>query len=433
MREKKVLVLAYYFPPLGMGGVQRVAKFAKYLPLFGWKPLVLTVKDVEYLVLDPSLLKELPSEVEIFRTGSFDPLRILFIWRRLWGKRKQKDDSVLTGSGKRTRLSSWFYFPDNKAGWIPNALIKGLALYRKERFDLIFSTSPPPSLHLTGYLLKLFTKVPWIADFRDPWIGYKLETFPTPLHLFLKKKMEDFILHHANQVITANPVIEERFNRKYSYSGKIRLVDQGYDEEDFTSSSGDASEIFTIGYLGTFSPDCDPEPVFAALGELVSENKIPRHKVSLVHYGLLLRIDLMALTEKYDLEAVVQSKGYLSHRDALNEMRKTTVSLLVTSGDPSVFPAKVFEYLRLRNPIMGIVPPESQIARLLTETGAGNVVSPSDKEGIKNILLMYFNGFTKGQLGTDITSDIPDRYERKSLSMKLASLFDQTLSKKGST
>ena len=93
MREKKVLVLAYYFPPLGMGGVQRVAKFAKYLPLFGWKPLVLTVKDVEYLVLDPSLLKELPSEVEIFRTGSFDPLRILFIWRRLWGKRKQKDDS----------------------------------------------------------------------------------------------------------------------------------------------------------------------------------------------------------------------------------------------------------------------------------------------------------------------------------------------------
>ena len=427
---KKVLIISYYFPPMGMGGVQRVTKFAKYLPLFGWKPLVLTVKSVEYMAQDPSLLEELSPEVKIVRTGSFDPLRILYIWRYLWGKRKHKDDTVLKSSGIRAKLSSWFYFPDNKVGWIPHALIRGLALYRKEKFDLIFSTSPPPSLHLTGYLLKLLTKTPWIADFRDPWIGYKLETFPTPLHLFLKKKMEDFIIGHADKVITANPVIEEGFNKKYSISGKIYLVDQGYDEEDFAVSSGFTSGVFTIGYLGTFSPDCNPEPVFAALGELISENKIPQDKVRLVHYGLSLEIDLVALTEKYNLRNVVQSGGYLSHKKALNEMRKVSVSLLVTSDDPSVFPAKVYEYLRLRKPIMGIVPPESQIARLLTETGTGKIVSPGDKDGIKKMLLVYFDSFTKGHLGTDINSDILDRYERKSLSLKLASLINQTLSKK---
>ncbi len=430
MREKKVLVLAYYFPPMGMGGVQRITKFAKYLPLFGWRPLVLTVKKVEYMAQDPSLLEELSPEVKVVRTGSFDPLRILYVWRRLWGKRKQKGDSVLTSLGKRARLSSWFYFPDNKVGWVPFALIKGLKLYRREKFDLIFSTSPPPSLHLTGYLLKLLTKTPWIADFRDPWIGYQLESFPTPVHLFFKQRMERFIMCHADKVIAANPVIEEGFDRKYASSGKIHLVDQGYDEEDFQNVPDQTPGIFTIGYLGTFSPDCNPEPVFAALGELISKNKIPQDMVKFVHYGLPLGIDMVALIEKCNLRNVVQSGGYLSHKEALNEMRKTSVSLLVTSDDPSVFPAKVFEYLRLRKPIMGIVPPESQIARLLIETGTGKVVSPWDKDGIKNILLIYFNRFTKGQLVTDIDSDLPGRYERKSLSLKLASLFDQTLSKK---
>lgn len=429
MNKKKVLIIVYYFPPLGMGGVQRVTKFAKYLPLFGWKPLVLTVKNVEYMAQDPLLLEELSPEVKIVRTGSFDPLRILYVWRRFWGKRKQKDDSVLTSLGKRARLSSWLYFPDNKVGWIPNALIKGLALYRKEKFDLIFSTSPPPSLHLTGYLLKLLTKTPWIADFRDPWIGYKLETFPTPLHLFLKKKMEKFFLQHADKVIVANPVIKEGFQRKYTDSGKIHLVEQGYDEEDFQNGTNQTPGIFTLGYLGTFSPDCNPEPVFAALGELISENKIPQDKIRLKHYGLPLGIDLVALTEKYNLRNVAQSGGYLSHKEALNEMRRVSVSLLVTSDDPSVFPAKVFEYLRLRKPIMGIVPPESQIARLLTETGAEKVVAPWDKDGIKNILLMFFDSYTKEQLGTEINSAIPDRYERKYLSQKLASIFDQTVSK----
>jgi glycosyltransferase involved in cell wall biosynthesis len=429
MNKKKVLIIAYYFPPLGMGGVQRVTKFAKYLPLFGWRPLVLTVKNVEYMAQDPSLLEELSPEVKVVRTGSFDPLRILYIWRRLWGKRKPKGNSVLKSSGKRSRLSSWLYFPDNKVGWVPFSLFQGLKLYRMEKFDLIYSTSPPPSLHLVGYLLKLLTKTPWIADFRDPWIGYKLETFPTPLHHIFKKKMEKLFLRHADKVIVANPVIEEGFKRKYTPSGKIHLVEQGYDEEDFQNGTDQALGVFTIGYLGTFSPDCNPEPVFTALGELISENKIPRDKIRLVHYGLPLGIDLIVLMEKYNLKNVVLSEGYLSHKEALNEMRKVSVSLLVTSDDPSVFPAKVFEYLRLRKPVIGVVPPESQIAGLLTETGAGKVVSPGDQDGIKKMLLGYFDSFTQGHLGTELNSVNPDRYERKSLSFKLATLFDQTLSK----
>ncbi|MFH1335332.1 MAG: glycosyltransferase, partial [Candidatus Zixiibacteriota bacterium] len=343
MKPMKVLIISYYFPPMGMGGVQRVTKFTKYLPLFGWKPIVLTVKEVNYLAEDHSLLKELPKEAKIIRTGSFDPLRILFIWRKLLGNRKQKGYAVHSGRAKWSQLFSWFDVPDSKLGWIPFALLTGLKLYRKEKFDLIFSSSPPPSLHLTGYLLKFITGIPWIADFRDPWVGYQMEIFPTPFHRFLKTKMENMIIRRADRVITANPAIKEDFERRHPGIKYFHLLDQGYDEEDFDTTPGQPSEIFTLGYLGTFSPDCDPKPVFVALGELIGENRIPREKIRLVHYGLSIGMNLNALIEKYNLKDVVQSKGYLYHREALMEMKKVSLSLLVTSDNPLIFPAKVFE------------------------------------------------------------------------------------------
>jgi hypothetical protein len=129
MKPKKVLIISYYFPPMGMGGVQRIAKFTKYLPLFGWKPIVLTVKEVNYLAKDRSLLKELPKNTEIIRTGSFDPLRILFIWRKFIGRKKQNSPRVQSGRNKSSKFLFWFDVPDSKIGWIPFALLKGLKLY----------------------------------------------------------------------------------------------------------------------------------------------------------------------------------------------------------------------------------------------------------------------------------------------------------------
>jgi glycosyltransferase involved in cell wall biosynthesis len=425
MKPKKVLIISYYFPPLGMGGVQRVTKFTKFLPLFGWQPMVLTVKEVSYLAKDYSLLKELPKEAEIFRTGSFDPLRISYLWRKLFGKSKQKDKAVRSGRDKLSGLSSWFGVPDSKMGWIPFALLTGLKLFRKERYDLIFSSSPPPSLHLTGYLLKLITSTPWIADFRDPWIGYQMEKYPTFLHRFLKAKMEDLIFRKADRVITANPAIKADFERRHPERSDFHLVDQGYDEEDFDASPDRPSDIFTLGYLGTFSPDCDPTPVFAALGELISQNKIPVDEIKLVHYGLSLGMDLTALIEEHNLKNVVQSKGYLSHREALREMKNVSSLLLVTSNDPLIFPAKVFEYLRLKKTILGILPPQSHLARFLVKMNAGKVTSPENMKDIKQVLYSDFICFKQGNLSSDTNESEITRFDRKSLTAKLASHFNE--------
>jgi glycosyltransferase involved in cell wall biosynthesis len=402
--KKKVLILAYYFPPLGMGGVQRVTKFVKYLSLFGWKPYVLTVKDADYWAKDHSLLKELPPQAEVIRTGSFDPLRISCILKALFSRRKRKEESAGLSNRRRSKLSSWLFFPDSKIGWLPFALMKGLFLCRKEKFGLIFSSSPPPS---------------------HPWTGYKLESLPTRLHVLLRRMVEKLILSKADKVVVANPAIREALESRHRLGEKICEVSQGYDEEDFGAITSEKPETFVIGYLGTFSPDCDPEPFFAALGDLIGMGVIPRDKIRFVHVGVCVGIDFDRLVQRYGLGDVVQEKGYLPHKEALEEMGKAFLLLLVTSDHPLVFPAKVFECLRLGKPILGVVNPRSQMAALLNRARAGRVVSPEDSAGVKQALTSYFSAFEKGELASNMDEDVLQEFERKFLTSKLASLFDQ--------
>jgi hypothetical protein len=426
MREKKVLIIAYYFPPLGMGGVQRTAKFVKYLPQFGWKPYVLTVKDVEYMAKDDSLLDEIPHQAQIIRTGSFDPLRILFLAKKVVGKTREREAAA--NSAGKSRGFSWLFFPDNKVGWIPFAVRKAISLCRRETIDLIFSSSPPPSAHLAAYLVRRATGIPWVADFRDPWIGYKLEKPPTPLHLFFKRRLEKTIVSRAGRVVMANPAILAELRSAHPLTNTIRLIDQGYDEEDFQELVPTKSEIFTIGYLGTFSPDCNPEPFFQVMKDLTDRNLIPKDKIRLLHVGGSMHLDAKRLATEYGLSEILETKGYLPHRQALAQMAKTSVLLLITSDDPRVFPAKVFEYLRLGKPILGIVPEESQIAKSLQAVNARRVVSIDDAEGIKQALLGCYDEFKNGKMRFDVPDDSVKRFERKVLTGRLASLFDEVVS-----
>ena len=237
--------------------------------------------------------------------------------------------------------------------------------------------------------------------------------------------MEGLIINNAVKVITANPAITTDLKSRHPHTEKILKIDQGYDEDDFASYQSSIPEIFTIGYLGTFSPDCDPEPFFSALGDLIYQGAIPKDKVKFVHVGVFMGIDLGYLIEKYNLRGVVQQKGYLSHRESLSEMKKVSLLLLVTSDHPLVFPAKVYEYLRLNKPILGIFPQGSQITKFLLEIKGGKVISPEDKEGIKQVLVSCFTDFTEGKIASITSDDEISKYERKSLTFKLASLFDK--------
>jgi hypothetical protein len=300
---------------------------------------------------------------------------------------------------------------------------------REEKIDLIFTTSPPPSLHLVGYFLKLLTGKPWVADFRDPWIGYKFETYPTFLHLFLKNQLIKLIIKNADRIISANPSITKTMMEQYSGAKKIETINQGYDERDLETSVSQKSELFTIGYLGTFSPDCNPEPVFLALRNLIDQKLIPKDKIRFIHVGLSMGIDLDGLVEKHDLKEVLEKKGYLSHRKALDQMKGVSVFLLVTSDNPLIFPAKVFEYLLFKKPILGIVPQESEVGKVILEMKWGRVVPPEDKNGIAETLLYYFSNFENKTFSFPRNEENVKKFDRRYLTSKLASIFDQIMGK----
>jgi hypothetical protein len=150
---KKVLIITYYWPPAGGPGVQRVLKFAKYLPEFGWQPLVLTVKNGEYPAYDKSLKNDIPPECKVYTTKSIEPFKL---YKKFTGMAENEAIPVatLTENKKnwKKRLAYWIrlnlFIPDAKIGWIPFAVKAGKKIIQEEKPDIILSSSPPPTVHL---------------------------------------------------------------------------------------------------------------------------------------------------------------------------------------------------------------------------------------------------------------------------------------------
>ena len=431
MSTKKVLIIAYYFPPMGMGGVQRVAKFVKYLPQFGWQPVVLTVKDVEYLSYDSSLMEEIPGDVKIHTTGSMDPLRILFLIKKLF-KRKKRGKSGSYAEGK-SKLLSWFLFPDNKIGWFPWALAKGYFLCKKEKIDMIFSTSPPITSHVTGYLLSLLTGIKWVSDYRDLWSGgYQYEYPLTFIHCWLKNRLHKTLLKNADGVTAVNHVLLQKLEEKETIAGKSEAIFSGFDREDFKSPPKVRSDLFKIVYMGTFSPDHSPRPFLAALSDLFKENLIPRNKIKLVHIGLSAGIDMDNLLTEYDLEDIVEKKGYLPHKEAvkfLNQVDLFLLSITPRKQGELIVTGKVFEYIAAQKPILAVVPPKGAAAQIIKEFKAGKIASPDNSTEIKEALFYFFKKFEKKEKVSELKAGDLKFLERRHLTSRLAKLFELALQK----
>lgn len=434
MSEKKVLVIAYYFPPMGMGGVQRVAKFVKYLPQFGWHPVVLTVKDVEYFSHDPSLLDDIPKEVKITRSGSLDPLRVLFLSKKLFKAQKGPDEKNRgVYAGRKSKFLSWFLFPDNKIGWLPWALAKGFLLCKREKIDLIFSTSPPVTAHLLGCLLKLFTGVRWVSDYRDLWGGgYQDEYLPTPFHCWLKNRLQRTFLSKADGVVCVNELLSQKLRERKLRSKEPVTIESGFDSEDFQSRQKAETGFFKIVYMGTFGPDHNPEPFFAALSHLLRENLIPKNKVKFFHVGLSAGINIESLLTEYDLRDVVETKGYLSHKEAVKFIGDAHLCLLAVTPQNKgevIITGKIFEYLAARRPILAVVPPKGAAAQIINQFKAGKVASPEDISEIKETLFYFYQKSQKKEILSEVKADDLKFLERKHLTSRLAKLFERVLNK----
>lgn len=451
-KKKRVLILAYYFPPLGMGGVQRVSKFVKYLPSFGWEPVVLTVKDIDYFSLDDSLLKELPESAKIYRTGSFDPLRLIYLIKKIF-RTKTSDPNppgadALRNSEKAKRFfprqrrgqndtfsfRGWLkfinllFFPDNKIGWFPFALIKGIKICRKEKIDLLFSTSPPLTCHLVAFFLKKLTGIQWVADYRDPYMTYQDEKSSTSFKKILLKKLQKLFLKKGEGFIGVTQMIASGLKEVYPEVQKIEVLPNGYDQKDFEHKPWRRKDIFTIVYFGTFSPDCPAEPFLKALHNLLQQGKIDKGRVKFIDVGLSMGVGMEDLVNKFELNEITELKGYLPHKEGIQELLGADLALLtLAESSPAIIPGKAYEYLGAQNPILAIVPLKSEARRLIKSLSAGKVVSPDNLTEIENAILSFYREFETGKLFLKVNPQKTEKYERKYLTSRLVCLFDDIL------
>jgi glycosyltransferase involved in cell wall biosynthesis len=388
----RVLIVTYYWPPSGGAGVQRWLKFAKYLPEFGWEPVILTV-DPEYAVypsLDNSLGKDLDGNIEVSRTKATN-------WFRFYPSDKLKIPSAgfannmdNSWKGKISRfIRGNFFIPDPRRGWNKFAFRKACNLIEKEKITTILTTSPPHSTQIIGLRVKKkYPGIKWIVDLRDPWtdIYYYDQFYPT----FLSKKIDSWyekrVLRESDRIITVGPTLKALFSMKIKETGdKTEVITNGYDDSDFLGNTAGLPSRFTITYTGTLS---DKYPLYGLLKAMKKTEK--KHKDILLRFvGTVpdnIKRKLMSEITMHSIEFI----PYTNHETALTFMANSSMLLLVIPehvNNKTIVTGKVFEYIASERPILCLGPVDGDAANLLNQKGFGKCFDYNDINGIENFIL----------------------------------------------
>lgn len=423
--QRRVLVVAYYFPPMGLSGVQRTLKFVKYLPHFGWKPTVLTVEPGGYFAHDDSLLKELEGwDVEIVRTKAAGP-----------GKVFAKKETIRLPSERMrkflSRVSDTFFIPDNKVGWKKKAVATALALDKATPFDMIFATAPPFTDFLIGAEIKAHINKPLVLDYRDPWVEYPHKFYPTPLHKLRNIQLQRRALKASSHVVTTNRRVKELLIKRHRFLSynDIEIIPQGFDPVDFKGYVGPQAEgvvprsnKMRITYAGVFWEDRVPDYFLYALHDVFREQPLLRGSIEALFIGKF-RKEKMKLIEKLKLNDSVKVVDYLPHQQCVNNLAASDVLWMIV-GDEVGSPGKTYEYIGARKPILGCVP-DGFLKQTILEAG-GRVAAPNDVVGIKRAIEEFYHQYEAGTLQGP-KPEIVDKYNREKLTGQLVKVFESLL------
>ncbi len=421
--ERRVLVIAYYFPPMGLSGVQRTLKFVKYLPEFGWKPTVLTVEPVGYFAHDESLLLELEGKnVEIVRTNAAGPGRVFSKKKRTVKLPSERTRKFLS------RVSDTFFIPDNKIGWKRKAVKTALALHEQKPFDMLFATAPPFTDFLIGAEIKSHLKIPLVFDYRDAWVEYPHKFYPTPYHKLRTIRLERSALKASSHIVTTNRNVKELLIKRHRFLGynDVEIIPQGYDPEDFAGTDADGvvprTNKMRITYAGVFWEDRVPTYFLQALHTLFQEQPHLRDRIEALFIGKF-RKENTKLVEKLGLKDTVIVVDYLPHRQCVNNLVASDVLWMIV-GDNVGSPGKVYEYIGARKPILGCVP-DGFMKQTILEAG-GVVTAPGDVAAIKHAIETFYRQYEEGTLQNP-PEEVVEKYDRTKLTGKLVKLFESLL------
>lgn len=427
MNPKKVLIVSYYWPPAGGPGVQRWLKFAKYLPEFGWEPVLFVPENPSYPLIDESLEKEVSPNLEVIKTKIWEPYQIAEKLNKSNKKFKTGQFDTKENQSWLSRLSIFirgnFFIPDARVFWVKPS-IQFLKQYLSEnQIDTIITTGPPHSLHLIGLGIKNeFPNLKWIADFRDPWteISYykhlKLTKWADKKHRDLEQK----VFEKADITLATSYTDAENFRKK---GANAVCITNGFDENEIRQVSDDEQNIkFTLSYVGVLEQLRNPEILWQVLEEIIQENQNFAQDFELKLVG---RVDEKILAQMGEfLRKNISNLGYLSHDKALKEMRKSEVLLITNFNQESskgIIPGKLFEYLAMQKKILSFGPKGSDVAKILEETQAGKHFSYDESQLVKEFILSVYEAWKQGNIASNSGNIL--QFSRKKLTEKLAEIL----------
>ncbi|AZA60980.1 glycosyltransferase [Chryseobacterium indoltheticum] len=428
--EKKILIITYYWPPAGGPGVQRWLKFAKYLPEFGWKPIIYTPENPSYPLLDESLMKDVPEDLEIVRTKIWEPYQLAEKLNKSNKKFKAGQFDVGNNQSWKSKLSIWvrgnFFIPDARVFWV-NPSTKFLEQYLKiNNIETIVTSGPPHSMHLIGLnLKKKFPDLKWIADFRDPWteISYYKHLKLTNRSDKKHRQLESDVFKNADITLATSYTDAENFRKN---GANAFCITNGFDETDSnpqTLQHSNSPTQFTLSYIGVLEQLRNPENLWKALDNLVKNNSDFAENFNLKFVG---RIDnkILEVIEKSSLKNHIQNLGYVSHDKAVDEMAKSSLLLITNFPNESskgIIPGKIFEYLATGKQIISFGPNEADVAKILDETKAGKHFGYNDSKQIEDFILEKFEMWKNGNR-LENTQNI-EQFSRRNLTKQLVQIL----------
>tara|TARA_B100000614_G_C14536959_1_gene488795 strand:- start:396 stop:1682 length:1287 start_codon:yes stop_codon:yes gene_type:complete len=427
---KRVLIITYYWPPSGGAGVQRWLKFVKYLRSFNWEPIVFTIENGEFPVLDYDLNKEIPDGVEVLKVPAWEPYKMY----KLFSGKKKTDGinsgflSEKKGSSLVESLSKWIrgnlFIPDARKFWIKPANQFLNHYLQNNAIDVIISSGPPHSTHLIGLSLKNKFQIPWLSDFRDPWtnIDFYKDLKLTKIADQKHKKLENDVLVQSDIVLTIGKQLSKEL--KTLGAKRVEIIENGFDPQDFLDDTNhELDEKFSIAHIGSFTPSRNHLVLWKALSHLVDEQEEFKSKLEIKLIG---KVDYSVLQsiKDFGLDTYLKKIEYVSHSEVIKHQKTSKLLLLMVNNTPNakgIVTGKVFEYMASKRPILAIGPKDGDLGEILTQTSSGIVCDYDNVENLSSTIWRIFKDDTKFENNISL-------YSRVELTEKLVNLLNEVIS-----
>lgn len=437
--KKKVLFCAYIFPPLGGSGVQRSLKFVKYLRKFGYEPIVLTVgKNDGSIIEDSSMLAEVEDDINVVRIDCD------IVLPELMTKEEQQEIfnlymGVMQSNNwikeyKQFLQNSYLrLLPDNTIIWVNRCLKEIEQKIDLNTIDIIYTSGGPFSTFFLGYYIKKKYGIKWVMDYRDPWISndFYVENYRTAVEVLLKlqRQLENKLVSLSDRIIGAADFKKDLIEKYDILAEKFVEITNGYDEDDLRNIKETKNTKFTLCYNGRLYGERNPLYLVKIINHLIEEKKIDNCKIQWIWNGDLEERwkHLLDKEDKYDL---MQYNGYLSHKDSITCAMNADLLIhfgFEGAGTDIGYCGKLFEYLRMKKPILSFSTKGGILDKVFRETHSGRNFDYRDELGITEYFLKVYYAWEQGVEAIRPNEEEIRKYDRENLTSKLASVFNEVL------